>query len=1612
MKKNTLLFLNAFLWLVCLQAQAQDYVTVQLSSGFNSDVIANGIGPSIGSTTHRVDNDNFNFLSRDFQASPNSPAAAVGLPINGLITASNISGLSFQMQPYDQSNSLRITALNSPDTLVFSATVKMQKMYLLTTGGSAGNSPAVLSATVKFSDGTSQTVTGLRVADWYGGSAADIVLAGVGRINVTNDHIETPANNPKLFSVEIPLAVMNYTKDATEVVITKTANSGAVLNVFAVSALKTPDCLEPHTIAVSNVTATTATVNWLDLNLLPGLGCEYELRTSGAAGSGSVGLVETGITASNALTKDFSNLLASTNYLLYLRYQCTATSVSKWTSGTKIRTSCVFPSMTLAASTVCGQNAATLTASVANASVQWYDREFGGTIMGTGDTLITPVLNGTTRFWASMLASNSVYAQVGRMGPGLMIDHSAINDTGIVFNTSQDIQLKSVDIFPTSSGTLNLKIVNSSDQEIYSTGNLDITFNDVDGVVTIPLDTEITVGNGYRLLIKSSSGLQLLFDDVDDVDLAYPYQEPNGVVTISTSYRGNTIPWYYYYFYNLQFEAGCVSPRQEIITSVLPAAELKLSTTNLVLCEGSPGLVTIEEGAASFDSYSWHPSTGVSGDAVNGWTFDTAEGQVYTLTASQTTGQKCQTFIELNVIVLPDFEPTYIPSSDQPASCISEIVSLEVVDPDFIVNQIGTNLPGSFDVNLSAFNNYRSSARVQMIFTAEELKNSGLSRGHIGSLAFDITTLGASADNDNYTVKIATSNFGEFTYKDFANADFTTVFSPKTYTHTATGWQEIIFDTNYHWDGYSNLIIEIAHDGINSGSSARTNYTRTDVYSVLYGYDGTNKYISKNRFNIKLKQVLPLEVNWIAEAGSLFLDDLATIPYPVGAPVNKVFYRPQQLGLNQVTANVALETCQKTKVFNVNTLDLAQVQIDETQTVCGQTPISELVAVGQNLKWYRSADRSTPIPDTHLLETGDYYVTQTVDSCESIPKKFTVSVRTQPDAPLYTARVYCGTTYLQDINVVYDLNNTLNWYDAANNLITTNILMTTGSYFVSQSNQDCESVRTAVDIVVSSAPIAPTFSPDPLCATIAVADLDPQLLPNAVANWYMELDSTVAMDTTELLTTRTYYLSQSLEGCESTRVAVPVIVHPEIAIPQADDQNFCSNDVRVSDLVVQTLVDATATWYSSAQGGLPLDANQQVQTGDYYVSQLKGTCSSQRIGIHVTVNPMPAAPVMAPVLICGSATIVDLAPQLIPNAVAHWYLDLDSTVAMDSTVSLTTKTYYVSQSLLGCESARLAVAISVFPEITEPIADNQRFCNAQAQVADLEVTTDTGATAIWYSLPQGGTALPPNQLLQTGLYYVTQKRGDCESPRRSILVTIIDNSVAPQIDAQQFCGTATVSQLYVDVPGDKTAKWYLAETGGSALSETTQLQTGLYYGSLHILDCESPRTAVQITVNDRPLAPTGSDLQKFNSGAKIADLVTDQLDVVWFASLADAQENKDRLDVSTLLVDGNVYYGVLFTAEDCWGAALAVTVEITLSMDSFDLKHLNYYPNPVTDLLRVSYKETITKIEVYSLNGQLLATTKSADYSVSLDMSYLAQATYIIKVYTAKDSQSFKIIKK
>ncbi|MBK9764972.1 MAG: hypothetical protein IPO87_16905 [Flavobacteriales bacterium] len=103
---------------------------------------------------------------------------------------------------------------------------------------------------------------------------------------------------------------------------------------FCITIDPVPSCLPPTGIlAVANNT-TSGTVTW---NTTIGETYEVEVRSSGAPGSGPVGLDDSG-TGLAGPTFNASGLTPTTNYLAYVRTDCGTPPLSSWSAGLPFRT--------------------------------------------------------------------------------------------------------------------------------------------------------------------------------------------------------------------------------------------------------------------------------------------------------------------------------------------------------------------------------------------------------------------------------------------------------------------------------------------------------------------------------------------------------------------------------------------------------------------------------------------------------------------------------------------------------------------------------------------------------------------------------------------------------------------------------------------------------------------------------------------------------------------------------------------------------------------------------------------------------------------------------------------------------------------------------------------------------------------------------------------------------------------------------------------------------------------------------------------------------------------------------------------------------------------------
>jgi hypothetical protein len=458
--------------------------------------------------------------------------------------------------------------------------------------------------------------------------------------------------------------------------------------------------------------------------------------------------------------------------------------------------------------------------------------------------------------------------------------------------------------------------------------------------------------------------------------------------------------------------------------------------------------------------------------------------------------------------------------------------------------------------------------------------------------------------------------------------------------------------------------------------------------------------------------------------------------------------------------------------------------------------------------------------------------------------------------------------------------------------------------------------------------------------------------------------------------------------------------------PSADAQTFCGVTM-VSALEAEGVDDAAFNWYTEAEGGTPLAGNTMVSTGSYFVTQTVGTCESEREEVAITVNivDLPSAD---PQLFCGEATVEDLMVSGSDDATFNWYATGDSEEPLSGDTELNTGVYYVSQTVGDCESARLAVDISVnIIDAPEP-EDDIFFCSG-ATVADVTENGE-GVVVNFYTDETEGEPLAGSTVLESSTYYISISVDGCESERVAVDVTI-NVTPLPETDAiQEFCGSATVADLTAEGIEGADLNWYETPTS-PLLGNDAELENGSYFVSQTVNGCESERVEMHVVINPAPAAPVGDETQEFNEGETVSSLDVDFIEgamIQWFILDEDVWMNVSPDDA---LVDGGVYY-VTQTIDECTSDYLVITANQALATGHFNMSSLSVYPNPASDVLTVANGGVLSEVVVTNLLGQEVIRQAANAASVQVNVSRLPQGSYILQVRAADGgSASVKIVK-
>jgi gliding motility-associated-like protein len=560
-----------------------------------------------------------------------------------------------------------------------------------------------------------------------------------------------------------------------------------------------------------------------------------------------------------------------------------------------------------------------------------------------------------------------------------------------------------------------------------------------------------------------------------------------------------------------------------------------------------------------------------------------------------------------------------------------------------------------------------------------------------------------------------------------------------------------------------------------------------------------------------------------------------------------------------------------------------------------------------------------------IMATTTYFVesSRTSTGCAN-PNRVAATVNVTPLPPNPIVGPYAAICAGQPITLTVTNANgaIINWYTTqtggtpvlANSATYSPSLQSNIIYYVEAVSAagGCSSpARTAVPVTVNKLPSQPfVSSPNVSVCFGSSAPLAVEKPEVGVDyNWYTtptggtSVHNGANFPTPAITAVITYYVeaTNSTSGCVNIGGRTSVQVTPN-AVPvapmlSADASPVCNGGgttIRVTNVVP----GATYNWYILANGTSPVHTGTTYAVSNlvtdtiYYVEavNLNGTTnctSATRTPITINVLGIPTPPVVVTppggYQVCsGSGTTLNINP--LPGLTYNWYDaatggSLVHTGSSFPTGPLTVKvTYWVEASNgNGCTSSgRTAVPVEVNNIPANPVlASNPAVCLGSP--ATITVTTVPGITYNWYDAATGGklvfTGNPyvTDPITATTDFYVEAVNGtSCSSGSRTLAEVTINPAPAAPVTVEgttaATCAGTPITLHIANPQGGFTYKWYTTVTGGTPLSTTGNGETfttpvltanaTYYVEAINSGGCaSSSRTAVPVEVNQLPSTP-------------------------------------------------------------------------------------------------------------------------------------------------------------
>ena len=232
-------------------------------------------------------------------------------------------------------------------------------------------------------------------------------------------------------------------------------------------------------------------------------------------------------------------------------------------------------------------------------------------------------------------------------------------------------------------------------------------------------------------------------------------------------------------------------------------------------------------------------------------------------------------------------------------------------------------------------------------------------------------------------------------------------------------------------------------------------------------------------------------------------------------------------------------------------------------TNCGPGSLTlQATSLTGNVIWYDSATGGTSLGfgntfTTPIINTTTtYYALATVNGCEEgVRQPVTATINAIPDIISVTNDLICNSGS-GNLSAVAS-NGTVNWYATPNggtalssgNTFNTPNVNTTTTYYVDATYNGCTTLnRTPVTLTVQQTPV-PSATPIQTFCDLENATIADLSATGTNILWYLSATGGNSLSSGEVLSSSTYYATQTINGCESTsRLPVDVIIYETVDV--------------------------------------------------------------------------------------------------------------------------------------------------------------------------------------------------------------------------------------------------------------------------------------------------------------------------------------------------------------------------------------------------------------------------------------------------------------------------------